>query len=87
MSSSIRKKLDDLRSHRCQLPHWRKVGRYKRPRLQRYLQIEIIEKMSAALNHILEEYRLPPPVGPPGSSLTQFRKENQIHVLSEFSEK
>jgi 3-phosphoglycerate kinase/phosphohistidine swiveling domain-containing protein len=57
--------------------------------LQQYIQSEIIDEMTASLNQILENYRVPT------SRLSQiktrffnnFIRRTQIHVLSEFVEK
>jgi 3-phosphoglycerate kinase/phosphohistidine swiveling domain-containing protein len=82
--------LDDLResSMRNYLVAKKRLGAISNE-LQRYLQIEIIEKMSAALNHILEEYELPTSrlLAVKTRFFNNFIRRTQIHVLSEFSEK
>lgn len=57
--------------------------------LQRYLQADIIDRMSGSLNRILEEYEVP--TSRLSSNKTRFFnnfiRRTQIHVLSEFTEK
>ena len=57
--------------------------------LQRYLQSDIIDRMSGVLNKILEEYEVP--TSRLSSIKTRFFnnfiRRTQIHVLSEFTEK
>jgi 3-phosphoglycerate kinase/phosphohistidine swiveling domain-containing protein len=57
--------------------------------LQRYLQSDIIDRMSGTLNRILEEYEVP--TSRLSSNKTRFFnnfiRRTQIHVLSEFTEK
>lgn len=82
--------LDELResSMRDYLMAKKRLGAISNE-LQRYLQIEIIEKMSAALNRILQEYELPTSRLLPVKTrfFNNFIRRTQIHVLSEFSEK
>ncbi len=82
--------LDDLResSMRNYLVAKKRLGAISNE-LQRYLQTEIIEKMSAALNHILEEYELPTSrlLAVKTRFFNNFIRRTQIHVLSEFAEK
>ncbi|PKL07123.1 MAG: phosphoglycerate kinase [Spirochaetae bacterium HGW-Spirochaetae-9] len=57
--------------------------------LQRYLQTDIIDRMSGSLNRILEEYELPTSKLTPLRTrfFNNFIRRTQIHVLSEFTEK
>ena len=57
--------------------------------LQRYLQSDIIDRMSGSLNRILEEYEVPTSKLTPLRTrfFNNFIRRTQIHVLSEFTEK
>jgi len=57
--------------------------------LQRYLQSDIIERMSGVLNRILEDYKVPTSKLTPIKTrfFNNFIRRTQIHVLSEFTEK